>query len=91
MINRALAILVSGFFCLSLVTGCASTAPVAAGDTNPESENESQQASSGVPKWVWWVGGAAIIAAAVAGGGSDDQCLFVTDSQGNIIPGGCDD
>ena len=90
MINRALAILVSGFFCLSLVTGCASTAPVAAGDTNPESESGSQQASSGIPKWVWWVGGAAVLAA-IYSGTSDEECILAFDADGRLDPDGCDD
>jgi hypothetical protein len=63
------------------ITGC-STIPV---NVNNAADNEEK----GLPTWAWWAIGLAVVAATVDTSPTE-ECLFVTDSQGHIIPGGCD-
>ena len=55
--------------------------------TNVNSSNDNEK--KGLPTWAWWAIGIAVVAASIDTSPTE-ECLFVTDSQGHVIPGGCD-
>ena len=84
-------------FCVLTFTACTTTPDYMAQVQVPEQEQQQEQeksstetkADSGVPNWLWWVLGALAVGA-LAGAGSSEECIAVFDSDGRLIPGGCD-